>query len=64
MKVRMRRRRSGVVLKVVLLRSFLLLLPFRFFGGSGSFDLGRQSVDVDAVVFGTEDRMMITTSTD
>lgn len=46
-----------LVLKVVLLSSFLLyFLPFWLFRSSGSFDLGRQSVDVDAVIFGTEDR--------
>lgn len=56
----MRKRRCSVVLKVVLLGSFLLLLPFWLLGGSGSFDLCRQSIDVDAVIFGTVEGSMIT----
>lgn len=52
----MRRRRCSLILKVVLLGSFFLLLPFGLFGGSGSFDLCGQSVDVKAVVFGAAER--------
>lgn len=57
--VQMRKTKRSIVLKVVLLASFLLLLPFWLLGGSGSFDLRRQSVDVDAVIFGTEDESIM-----
>lgn len=45
-----------VLLIVVLLGSFFLLLPFWLFGGSGSFNLRRQSVNIDPVIFGTKSR--------
>lgn len=51
-----------VVLKFVLLGSFLLLFPFWFLGGSGSFDLCCQSVNVDAVIFGTKDTLITTSN--
>lgn len=51
-----RRRSVDVLLIVVLLGSFLLLLPFWLLGGSGSLDLRRQSVNVNAVIFGTTGR--------
>lgn len=54
----MRKRR--VILKLVLFGSFLLLLPFWLLGGSGTFDLRSQGVNVEAVIFGAEDRSKTT----
>lgn len=50
------RRRCSLILKVILLGSFFLLFPFRLFGGSSSFNLCGESVDIKLVIFGTAER--------